>query len=457
MDHRARPRAPHRGRPGRTAGFTALLAAALVALLAAPAAATPTPEFTVGENPTVGVPVSFDATATICDAPPCGYTWRIFNGTRLGITFGREPVATYTFTEPGLVQIGLRVVNSNPRFGGPSPREATVTRFITVAPAPTAPVCPDLALTTQPDTRIGLPTDPCTHPGGNPNEDAGPPTAEHGHVASEVGANYYVPDAGFHGLDAIAYQVRDSVTGDVSNIATIRVLVDTAPACASLALTTPPDTPLALTGFPPCSDPDGDELTVTRSDPAHGTLADGTYTPAAGFAGTDTVAYHAVDSFGLTSGEGTLTVTVGDAPPPAAPFAPAGDGPPPPATAAAAAASTSAGDATPPAFTLRAAATAKGVRLALGADEAGVLAVTVTVNRATARRTRLAPRAKGRVRVGALKTRLGSGARVVVVRLTKHARRAVAKARRVELRVTVHMTDAAGNVARRTATVTRRR
>jgi hypothetical protein len=33
----------------------------------------------------------------------------------------------------------------------------------------------------------------------------------------------------------------------------------------------------------------------------------------------------------------------------------------------------------------------------------------------------------------------------------------VAKAPRHELRVTVHMTDAAGNVARRTATVTRRR
>src|SRR4051812_40007096 len=293
MGNRARRRAPHRGRQGRQAGFTALVAAAFVALLAAPSAATPTPSFTVSENPTVGVPVTFDATATICDAEPCGYSWRILNGTRLGINFARGPVATYTFTQPGLVQVALRVVNSNPRIGGPSVREATITQFLTVAPAPTAPVCPDLSLTTQPDTRIALPTDPCTHPGGNPNEDAAPPTAEHGRVVSDVGTNFYVPDAGFHGVDAIAYQVRDSVTGDVSNVATIRVLVDTAPTCANLALTVAPDTPLALTDFPPCSDVDGDQLTVTRAEPVHGTLADATYTPALGFVGTDAIAYRA--------------------------------------------------------------------------------------------------------------------------------------------------------------------
>ena len=116
-------------------------------------------------------------------------------------------------------------------------------------------MCPDLALTTPPDTRIPLPTDPCTHPGGHPNEDAAPPTAEHGHVVSELGTRYYVPDPGFHGVDAIVYQVRDSVTGEVSNVATIRVLVDTAPTCANLAVATAPDTPLALTDFPPCGDP----------------------------------------------------------------------------------------------------------------------------------------------------------------------------------------------------------
>ena len=100
--------------------LVSLLTILFTAALATAAQATPTPAFTVSGSPTVGIPVTFDATATVCDAEPCGYTWRILDGSRLGITFGRTPIATYTFDEPGLVAVQLRVVNSNPRIGGPS-------------------------------------------------------------------------------------------------------------------------------------------------------------------------------------------------------------------------------------------------------------------------------------------------------------------------------------------------
>src|SRR3954467_11531466 len=94
------------------------------AALATAAQATPTPSFTVSDSPTVGVPVTFDATATVCDAEPCGYAWPTPGGRRLGINSARTPLATYPFDEPGLVAVQLRVVNSNPRIGGPSRREA---------------------------------------------------------------------------------------------------------------------------------------------------------------------------------------------------------------------------------------------------------------------------------------------------------------------------------------------
>jgi hypothetical protein len=63
------------------------------------------------------------------------------------------------------------------------------------------------------------------------------------------------------------------------------------------------------------SDPDGDPLTVTGTGPAaHGTTvvnADGTirYTPASGFAGTDTFAYTISDGRGGTA-TATVTVTI---------------------------------------------------------------------------------------------------------------------------------------------------
>jgi hypothetical protein len=118
--------------------LVSLLTILFTAALATAAQATPTPSFSVSDSPTVGIPVTFDATATVCDAEPCGYTWRILDGSRLGITFGRTPVATYTFDEPGLVAVQLRVVNSNPRIGGPSRREASLVQSFTVAPGTTA-------------------------------------------------------------------------------------------------------------------------------------------------------------------------------------------------------------------------------------------------------------------------------------------------------------------------------
>src|SRR4051794_21991540 len=133
VDAVPRPGAPGCG--GLMPRLLPLLTILLAAVLAPAAQATPTPSFTVSDSPTVGVPVPFDATATVCDAEPCGYTWRILDGSRLGINFARTPLATYTFDEPGLVAVQLRVVNSNPRIGGPSRGGGPLVQSFTPAPA----------------------------------------------------------------------------------------------------------------------------------------------------------------------------------------------------------------------------------------------------------------------------------------------------------------------------------
>jgi hypothetical protein len=350
----------------------ASLTAVVVAALAATASGTPTPSFSVSGAPTVGAPVTFDASATICDAEPCGYTWRVINGTRLGITFGQGPLARYTFSKPGPAQIELRVVNSNARFGGPSPREVRLYRFITVAPAS-------------------------------------------------------APDAGGN----------------------------TAPDCPDLTATVEAGSSLALPGFPPCTDADGDALDPRIGGAQHGTLVaagDGsgaTYTPAPGFAGTDTITYDAQDVFGLVSRTGTLTLTV--TAPPSLPIRPVGRSGP-------LAVAAPRHDLTAPSFTF-AVATARlkelrsgGMRLTLVTDEGGAAAVTVTGASPTPRRREA--RARLPVVLGSLREPVSPGRRVLAARLTPAARRALKATDRARLLVHVRVVDAAGNGSARTLTVT---
>ncbi|HEX2129243.1 MAG TPA: Ig-like domain-containing protein [Solirubrobacterales bacterium] len=73
----------------------------------------------------------------------------------------------------------------------------------------------------------------------------------------------------------------------------------------------------------PATDADGDALTYEIADqPDHGSLtgsgAERTYTPAAGFGGTDSFTYRVTDVFGATA-TGTVTIAVAEPPPPPPP------------------------------------------------------------------------------------------------------------------------------------------
>jgi VCBS repeat-containing protein len=129
------------------------------------------------------------------------------------------------------------------------------------------------------------------------------------------GSFTYVPTAGFHGTDTFTYTAHDSFQG--SNTATVTIHVGAPPVAVNdsydvdegAILTVP-----AVSGvLANDTDPSGLTLTaVLGTGPAHGTLtfnSDGsfTYTPAAGFSGTDSFTYVAQDAFQSSN---TATVTI---------------------------------------------------------------------------------------------------------------------------------------------------
>ncbi len=265
----------------------------------------------------------------------------------------------------------------------------------------------------------------------------------------------YTPAPGFVGVDHFRYTVTNTTTGEASAEATVNLVVDRPPTCADGAAVTTVGEPVRITfsAFP-CADPDGLSLLIHTGDAAHGTVVadlggrEVTYTPDPGFAGTDQFDFSASDNVSLSSPIRTMRVTVTPAatptPAPAATPAPTST-PPPPAPVA-----TTAPRTTPRSVS---ASIAKGVSLRLASDEAGTAKLTLSVDKATARRTKLDRKAKGRVKIGTRTAKLANGSVKVKVKLTAKARKALKAVRRLKAKLTVVATDAAGNSRTTTRTV----
>ena len=134
-------------------------------------------------------------------------------------------------------------------------------------------------------------------------------------VINADGTVTYTPDAGFTGTDTFDYTITDPAGNE--STATVTVVVedpaDLPPVATDDADTTDLDTPVVIDVLGNDSDPEGEALTVTdTTEPLNGSVvinADGTvtYTPDAGFTGTDTFDYTITDPAG---NESTATVTV---------------------------------------------------------------------------------------------------------------------------------------------------
>ena len=125
----------------------------------------------------------------------------------------------------------------------------------------------------------------------------------------------YTPAAGFVGADSFTYTIRDDDGASAIGEVTVAVEQRNAPPVATPDSATSSGQPVTLDLLANDSDPDGDALRLAAlTVPIRGQIAvntDGrvTYTPPAGFVGSDTFTYQASDGIEATEAEVTLTVT----------------------------------------------------------------------------------------------------------------------------------------------------
>lgn len=136
--------------PRSTVGRRSIAVAAstlLLALAASTAAAHIVPAFTataVGNQTVV-----LDASATVCEFGPCGYTWRWDDGTRLGVTIGSGVRVTYRFPESGTQTVVLKV-SEHCAAGSASFCPATASKQVVVPRAPASAQPPPPPAAPQP-------------------------------------------------------------------------------------------------------------------------------------------------------------------------------------------------------------------------------------------------------------------------------------------------------------------
>jgi large repetitive protein len=194
--------------------------------------------------------------------------------------------------------------------------QASATVTLTINPVNDAPVAVDDAATLDEDTSatIDVAANDRDVDGDALAVTAVTPPA-HGTVAI-VDATHvrYTPDGNFNGGDAFGYTIDDGHGAQAS--ATVRLTVNPVndpPVAGSGALATFDDTPAVATLT--ATDADRDSLAFAiATSPAHGSLGavNGnrvTYTPAAGFAGSDSFTFVASDGK-ATSAPATINVTV---------------------------------------------------------------------------------------------------------------------------------------------------
>ena len=150
--------------------------------------------------------------------------------------------------------------------------------------------------------------------------------AEHGSVVMHADGTFtYTPDTGYVGPDSFTYTASDATNGTVSNTATETVTVAAVAPVAQDGSAGGNEDDNAISGQAVASQINGDPLSYTLTGSgggaAHGSVvmhADGTftYTPDAGYVGSDSFTYTASDATnGTVSNTATETVTVAAAAP----------------------------------------------------------------------------------------------------------------------------------------------
>jgi VCBS repeat-containing protein len=286
---------------------------------------TSTSTITITVTPVNDVPVAANDMATTPEDQPV--TIPVLgndtdaDGDPLTITSATSPNGTVVINPDGTITF-----TPNANFNGPATitytvsdgqgGTATATVSIAVAPVNDPPVAINDVAATNEDTPLRIPVL------ANDRDADGDPltvvaaSAPHGTVVINAdGTISYTPDANFNGTDIITYQISDGKGGfsTATIIVTVRPVNDL-PVAANDTGRTNENTPVRVPLLANDSDPDGDPLTVTLATAPNGNVAinpDGsvTYTPRAGFFGTDTITYTISDGKGGTA-TATATITV---------------------------------------------------------------------------------------------------------------------------------------------------
>jgi ELWxxDGT repeat protein/VCBS repeat-containing protein len=138
------------------------------------------------------------------------------------------------------------------------------------------------------------------------------------------GTFVYAPNAGFTGMDSFTYRASDGLANSAPTTVTISVNAASSPPTANNdpSYSTTPNNPLVVAAslgvLANDTDPENDPLVaIQQTGPVHGTLGlstngSFTYTPDAGFIGTDSFTYQASDGIN-TSNLATVSIAIGGA------------------------------------------------------------------------------------------------------------------------------------------------
>ncbi|HIB48713.1 MAG TPA: tandem-95 repeat protein [Flavobacteriaceae bacterium] len=225
-----------------------------------------------------------------------------------------NPDGTYTY-EPATDFVGEDTFEYQVCDGGNPIACDTATVYIEVQPLGSPDNEPPVANADTNSTQVGIPVDGNVLPNDfDPDGDMITVTANtppsNGSVSINPDGTYtYTPDPGFEGEDTFTYTICDDGTPSLCDTATVTIQVLGSPDNITTAVDD------AYYGFPDAditgnvldndTDPEGDDQTVDvavspSNGPTNGTVAlnaDGsfTYTPNAGFVGTDSFVYEIFD------------------------------------------------------------------------------------------------------------------------------------------------------------------
>jgi len=183
---------------------------------------------------------------------------------------------------------------------------------INVSSVNNAPVCVDVALTTNEDT-TGQTAPSCLDADGNTMTYSIVTQPTNGSASILVGQLVYVPNGNFNGVDSFTYRASDGVlNSNISTAVVTVVAVNDAPVATPQAVTTAEDTSVNITLSG--SDIEGNALTFAITvPPTNGTLSGTdpniTYTPNANFNGVDSFSFTANDAL-LNSAPAIVTINV---------------------------------------------------------------------------------------------------------------------------------------------------